>query len=116
MPVGVDLAETAMFFELQKAGMKVVDGQQIMLDAREIKNINEIVLLNQAATMVDGVYHMIWEELKPGVRENDIVALANKMLYEMGRSEERRVGKECVSTCRSRWSPYHYKTNTLREK
>src|SRR3546814_20566936 len=24
-------------------------------------------------------------------------------------SEERRVGKECVSTCRSRWSPYHYK-------
>src|SRR3546814_14023898 len=24
------------------------------------------------------------------------------------RSEERRVGKECVSTCRSRWSPYHY--------
>src|SRR3546814_16709191 len=25
------------------------------------------------------------------------------------RSEERRVGKECVSTCRSRWSPYHKK-------
>src|SRR3546814_15426631 len=28
---------------------------------------------------------------------------------EMPRSEERRVGKECVSTCRSRWSPYHTK-------
>src|SRR3546814_9813376 len=28
-------------------------------------------------------------------------------LQQMGRSEERRVGKECVSTCRSRWSPYH---------
>src|SRR3546814_20771700 len=27
-------------------------------------------------------------------------------------SEERRVGKECVSTCRSRWSPYHYKKTT----
>src|SRR3546814_17652336 len=27
------------------------------------------------------------------------------------RSEERRVGKECVSTCRSRWSPYHYQKN-----
>src|SRR3546814_15954556 len=26
---------------------------------------------------------------------------------EKARSEERRVGKECVSTCRSRWSPYH---------
>src|SRR3546814_2167883 len=30
-----------------------------------------------------------------------------------GRSEERRVGKECVSTCRSRWSPYHYKKKTI---
>src|SRR3546814_15791882 len=28
-----------------------------------------------------------------------------------GRSEERRVGKACGSTCRSRWSPYHYKQN-----
>jgi Xaa-Pro aminopeptidase len=84
MPVGVDYAETAMFFALQEAGLKVVDGQQIMLDAREIKNIDEIQLLNQAAAMVDGVYHAIWEELKPGVRENDIVAMANQMLYEMG--------------------------------
>src|SRR3546814_1752264 len=29
------------------------------------------------------------------------------MYARRGRSEERRVGKECVSTCRSRWSPYH---------
>src|SRR3546814_8633295 len=27
--------------------------------------------------------------------------------FDVVRSEERRVGKECVSTCRSRWSPYH---------
>ena len=84
MPIGLDIAETAMFFELQNAGMNIVDGQQVMLDAREIKNIDEITILNQAATMVDGVYHMIYEELKPGVRENDIVALSNQMLYEMG--------------------------------
>src|SRR3546814_19869357 len=32
------------------------------------------------------------------------------------RSEERRVGKECVSTCRSRWSPYHYKKKNLYEQ
>src|SRR3546814_16010148 len=31
-----------------------------------------------------------------------------------GRSEARRVGKECVSTCRSRWSPYHYKKKRYR--
>src|SRR3546814_19932811 len=33
----------------------------------------------------------------------------DRLLQE--RSEERRVGKECVSTCRYRWSPYHYKKN-----
>src|SRR3546814_11773743 len=31
--------------------------------------------------------------------------------WSFARSEERRVGKECVSTCRSRWSPDHYKTH-----
>src|SRR3546814_19438956 len=31
----------------------------------------------------------------------------NSLGHRQGRSEERRVGKECVSTCRSRWSPYH---------
>ncbi len=82
--IGIDVAEAAMIFELQKVGLNLVDGQQIMLDARELKNIDEVTLLNQAASMVDGVYHMIYEELKPGVRENDIVAKANKMLYEMG--------------------------------
>src|SRR3546814_14553093 len=30
------------------------------------------------------------------------------------RSEERRVGKECVSTCRSRWSPYHSKKKSYK--
>ncbi|MBT4203890.1 Xaa-Pro peptidase family protein [Hyphomicrobiales bacterium] len=84
MKVGLDIAETAMFFELQNAGINIVDGQQVMLNAREIKNVDEITLLNQAASMVDGVYHMIYKELRPGIRENDIVAMANKMLYEMG--------------------------------
>src|SRR3546814_14967431 len=34
-------------------------------------------------------------------------ALAEAQRFDLGRSEERRVGKECVSTCRSRGSPYH---------
>src|SRR3546814_14682532 len=34
----------------------------------------------------------------------------------VARSEERRVGNECVSTCRSRWSPYHEKKNKIEHK
>src|SRR3546814_13376860 len=33
--------------------------------------------------------------------------IAGQQVSVQSRSEERRVGKECVSTCRSRWSPYH---------
>jgi Xaa-Pro aminopeptidase len=55
-----------------------------MLEAREIKNIDEIALLTRAAAMVDGVYHQIYEELKPGVKESTIVANANRFLYENG--------------------------------
>ena len=73
MPLGVDIIEPPLFYELQALGLEVRDAQQTMLNAREIKNIDEIVLLNQAAAMVDGVYHQIFEELKPGVRECDIV-------------------------------------------
>src|SRR3546814_15722236 len=40
---------------------------------------------------------------------------ASASLWAIVRSEERRVGKACVSTCRSRWSPYHSKQNTNNE-
>src|SRR5712692_7494359 len=84
MPVGVDIIEPPMMFELQRAGLQVHDGQQVMLEAREIKSADEIALLNRAAAMVDGAYHLISEELKPGVRENDIVANVNQFLYHHG--------------------------------
>ena len=84
MPLGVDVVELPMIFELQRAGIEVRDGQQTMLAAREVKSIDELTLLNMASAMVDGVYQDIAEALKPGVRESDIVALATQRLYEMG--------------------------------
>ena len=101
-----------MLFALQAAGMQVVDGQQIMLDAREIKNIDEITLLNQAAAMVDGVYHMIWEELKPGVRENEIVAKANAMLYEMGSDDVEAIN--AISGERCNPHPHNFTDRLIR--
>jgi len=83
-PLGVDMAETSVFLALQKAGLQVTDGQQAMMMAREIKNQDEIMLLTQASAMVDGVYQDIFEALKPGIRESDIVGLAHARLFEMG--------------------------------
>jgi Xaa-Pro dipeptidase len=84
MPLGVDIVEPGFLFALQKLGIKVQDCQQLMLDAREIKSHDEITLLNMAAAMGDGVYQDIFEALKPGIRENEIVAMATKRLYDMG--------------------------------
>jgi Xaa-Pro dipeptidase len=84
MPLGLDVVEPPMLFELQKQGIEVRDGQQVLLQAREVKSIDELTLLNMAAAMVDGVYQDIAEALKPGVKESEIVGLATKRLYEMG--------------------------------
>jgi len=84
MPLGIDVVEPPFLFALQEAGVQVRDGQQVMLEARMIKSQDELTLLNMACAMVDGVYQEIYEALKPGVRENEIVALATKRLHEMG--------------------------------
>jgi Xaa-Pro dipeptidase len=82
--LGVDMAETGVFLALQAEGLNVVDGQQAMMKAREIKSQDEIILLTQACAMVDGVYQDIYEALKPGIRESDVVGLAHARLFEMG--------------------------------
>jgi Xaa-Pro aminopeptidase len=112
MPLGVDLIEPGMWLALEKEGLKLVDGQQVMLDAREIKNQDELILLNQAAAMVDGVYQMIYEELKPGVRENDIVAKANKMLYEMGSDDVEAIN--AISGERCNPHPHNFTDRLIR--
>ena len=112
MPVGVDIIEPPMMFELQKAGLKVADGQQTMLEAREIKSADEIALLNRSAAMVDGAYHLIYEELKPGVRENDIVASVNKFLYQNGSDDVEAIN--AISGERCNPHPHNFTDRMLR--
>jgi Xaa-Pro aminopeptidase len=83
-PVGIDAVEPEVLFALQRAGVNVVDGQQLMQQARMIKTRDEITLLNQACSMVDSAYDHLYEAMRPGFRESDAVALVNKLLYEAG--------------------------------
>ncbi|MGQ0607407.1 MAG: M24 family metallopeptidase [Chloroflexota bacterium] len=84
MPVGVDIVEPPMLAALEAQSISVRDGQQTMLDAREVKSPDEIMLLNIACAMVDGAYQLISERLKPGVRESELVAEVTKALFDMG--------------------------------
>ncbi len=111
-PVGVDIVEPPFLFEMQRQGLKVVDCQQRMLDAREIKSADEIMLLTQAAAMVDGVYQDIVEVLKPGIRENEIVALVNQRLYAMGSDQVEAVN--AISGERCNPHPHNFTDRLIR--
>ena len=83
-PLGIDVIEPPVLFALQREGITVVDGQQVLSDARVIKTQDEISLLNHSAMMVDAAYHELYMAMKPGMRENEAVGLVNKVLYDLG--------------------------------
>jgi len=99
MPVGVDIVEPPMLFALQQEGLDIRDGQQVLLDARQIKSMDEIILLNMSAAIVDGAYQEIADQLKPGVRENEMVAMANKFLYDNGSDDVEAINAVSGERC-----------------
>ena len=94
-----------MLRALEAEGIEVVDGQQAMLDAREVKTGDEIELLKVAASMVDATYVDIVRAIRPGTKENELVAIANDRLFRMGAE---RV--ECVNSVSGRRGRPHSHT------
>ncbi len=111
-PVGVDVVEPAVLFALQRAGINVVDGQQLMQQARVIKTQDEISLLDHSCMMVDAAYDELYSALRPGMRENECVALVNKVLYDHG--SEHVEGVNAISGERCSPHPHVYTDRVLR--
>jgi Xaa-Pro aminopeptidase len=111
-PLGVDVVEPPVMFALQRAGIEVVDGQQLMQRARVIKTRDEITLLDTACMMVDSAYDELYRAMKPGIRENECVGLVNKVLYDMG--SEHVEGVNAISGERCSPHPHVYTDRALR--
>src|ERR671917_303674 len=111
-PVGVDAIEPPVLFALQAEGIRIVDGQQLMQQARVIKTRDEITLLNTACTMVDAAYEELYRTMRPGMRENECVAPVNKVLYDMG--SEFVEGVNAISGERCNPHPHVYTDRVLR--
>ncbi len=111
-PVGIDVVEPPILFELQKLGITVVDGQQLMSDVRVIKTRDEISLLNMSATMVDVAYEELYRAMRPGLRENEAVGLASKVLYDLG--SESVEGVNAISGERCNPHPHVFSDRILR--
>jgi Xaa-Pro aminopeptidase len=111
-PLGVDVVEPAVLFALQDAGLTVVDGQQLFLEARRIKTEDEITLLTHACSMVDAAYEELYRFLRPGVRENECVGLVNKVLLDLG--SEYVEGVNAISGERCAPHPHVYSDRIVR--
>jgi len=111
-PVGVDIAEVPVLFELQKKGLKIVDGQQLMSEARLIKTQDEISLLTHAAAQVDAAYDELYRAMVPGMRENEAVGLVSKVLYDLGSEYVEAVN--AISGERCNPHPHVYSDRMLR--
>src|SRR3546814_14070514 len=78
----------------------------------EVTSDQKLLLVTGSTALATGVYYTAASAVQRKWPTVGRVLLGSKKTptYSLpagGRSEERRVGKECVSTCRSRWSPYH---------
>ena len=110
--VGVDVIEMPVLAAFAKAGITLVDGQQVFLEARRIKTSDEISLLAYAASMVDTAYEELYTFLRPGVKENECVGLVNKVLYDLG--SEHVEGVNAISGERCSPHPHVYSDRLIR--
>ena len=111
-PLGVDVVEIPVLRALEAEGIEVVDCQALMQDVRMVKTGDEITLLTTACAMVDAAYDELFRAMKPGMRENECVALVNRVLYELG--SEHVEGVNAISGERCSPHPHVFTDRMLR--
>jgi Xaa-Pro aminopeptidase len=98
--VGIDMTDMVALLALNRAGIATTDGSQVMLAARTIKTDEEVALLDHAAAIVDATYERIYEKLRPGVKESEVVADAQRLLFELGSEQVEAInavsGDRCI--------------------
>jgi len=83
-PIGVDNLDGQLITVLLEKGFKIGDGNDVMLEARSIKTDDEIMIMRNAAATVDAAFYKIAQFIRPGVKENEIQAVAAHELHRLG--------------------------------
>jgi Xaa-Pro dipeptidase len=112
MPIGVDTVDLYLLEAMRGQGLDVVNGWDAMWDARVIKSPEEIRIIELSAALVDGVYAQLVDFIKPGIKENEIVAKIQSWMIEQG--VDRITGVNCVSGSRSNPHPHDYSDRMIR--
>jgi Xaa-Pro dipeptidase len=112
MPIGVDTVDLYLLEAMRGQGLDLVNGWDAMWDARAVKSPEEIRIIKMSAALVDGVYAQLVDFIKPGIKENEIVAKIQGWLIEQG--VDRITGVNCVSGARSNPHPHDYSDRMIR--
>ncbi len=112
MPVGIDVLDMYILDGLKKAELDIVNGWDVMWDARRIKSPDELKLIELSASLADGCWEHIVDGIRPGVKESEIVANAYGWLMKNG--ADRITGINCVSGVRSNPHPHDCSDRMIR--
>ena len=82
--IGLDIREFASVKGLKDGGIEVTDGQTPMLEARATKTKDEISCLRMGAAICEAIFDALRRALRPGVRDNELIALMYQVGYSMG--------------------------------
>jgi Xaa-Pro aminopeptidase len=83
--LAMDVWDPGIVAEFQRLGIKVSpDGAAAMLEARRIKNRDEIECLRTAATISDAMFGAVARAIRPGVKESELCGIAHKTAYDLG--------------------------------
>jgi Xaa-Pro aminopeptidase len=110
--LGIDLTDMETLASLHRREISTADAQPVMLEARKLKTVDEIALLDHAAGIVDAVYEQIYRTLRPGITERDVVADAQRLLFELGSEQVEAIN--AVSGDRCNPHPHVFSDRLLR--
>lgn len=86
-PLGIDFVEISFMQALQEEGIRVVDGQQTLLNAQAVKTPEEIELIEMSIAIVEAAFWQVVQNAYPGKRESEISGLMRKVMYDLGSEE-----------------------------
>ena len=87
LPCGVDMTNLNMINACQRAGIKLTDGNHVMVSARMVKTEDEIECLKTAGVIAESAHWEVCKALRPGMTEWEIAGVAANALYKLGAEE-----------------------------
>jgi Xaa-Pro dipeptidase len=86
-PVGIDFVELPLLRALEDEGLRIVDGQQTLLNSQVIKTPEEIELVETSISIVEAAFWEVVNHAHPGIKESEISAMMRDVMYRLGSEE-----------------------------